>query len=54
MESFEIIRQAKKETDFKKEIKKLPYVFRDPVKFDKKADPKKFRFGSKIDMAQNE
>jgi site-specific DNA-methyltransferase (adenine-specific) len=51
--AFEIIRQAKKETDFKKEIKKLPYIFSDPVKFDKKADPKKFRFGSKIENVEH-
>lgn len=46
---FEIIIQKKKFVDFKKEINKLPYVFKDPVKFDKKIDPKKLRFGSKID-----
>jgi len=31
------------------EIKKLPYIFKDPHKFDKKIDPKKLLFGSKID-----
>lgn len=46
---FEIIVQKKKTIDFKKEISKLPYVFRDPVRFDKKVDPKKLKFGSKID-----
>ena len=30
------------------EIKKLPYVFKDPVKFDKKIDPRCLNFGSKI------
>ncbi len=30
-------------------IQELPYVFHDPVKFDKKVDPKKFNFGSRID-----
>jgi DNA modification methylase len=34
--------------DFKKEIKKLPYIFRDPVKFDKKIDPRTKSFGSRI------
>ena len=38
-----------KNTDFKQEISRLPYIFKDPVKFDKKIDPKKLRFGSKID-----
>lgn len=41
--------QEKKDIDFKKEINKLPYVFKDPVRFDKKIDPKKLKFGSKID-----
>lgn len=41
--------QKKESSDFKKKIEQLPYVFRDPVKFDKKVDPKKLRFGSKID-----
>lgn len=30
-------------------ISKLPYVFKDPHKLDKKIDPKKLQFGSKID-----
>ena len=36
-------------SNFDEEIKKLPYIFKDPVKFDKKIDPKLFNFGSKID-----
>jgi DNA modification methylase len=44
-----VVKQEKKSADFKKEISKLPYVFKDPVKFDKKIDPKKLKFGSKID-----
>lgn len=47
--TFEIIRQEEPTIDFKEEIKKLPYIFKDPIKFDKKIDPKKLRFGSKID-----
>jgi site-specific DNA-methyltransferase (adenine-specific) len=27
----------------------LPYIFHDPIKFDKKVDPRKLSFGSKID-----
>jgi len=34
--------------DFESEIKKLPYIFVDPHKLDKKIDPKKLQFGSKI------
>ncbi len=45
----EIKKQEKPKINFKDEIKKLPYVFKDPVKFDKKIDPKKLRFGSRID-----
>jgi len=47
--TFEIIKQDKPKIDFKEEIKKLPYIFKDPIKFDKKVDPRKLRFGSKID-----
>ena len=46
---FEIIFQKKKSINYKEEILKLPYIFRDPVRFDKKIDPKKLRFGSRID-----
>lgn len=45
----EVIRQKKVKIDFKEEIKKLPYIFKDPVRFDKRIDPRKLRFGSKID-----
>ena len=46
---FEIIKQDKHCIDFSEEIEKLPYIFKDPIKFDKKIDPKKLAFGSKID-----
>lgn len=36
------------EIDWKEEITKLPYIFKDPVKFDKKIDPRKLQFGSKV------
>ncbi|MDI7260283.1 MAG: DNA methyltransferase [Thermodesulfobacteriota bacterium] len=52
--TFEIIEQPELKIDFKSEIDKLPYIFRDPVKFDKKVDPKKFKFGSKIDGKERE
>jgi site-specific DNA-methyltransferase (adenine-specific) len=48
-DSFNLITQKKKKVDFKKEISKLPYIFKDPIKFDKKIDIKRLRFGSKID-----
>ena len=34
--------------DFKKDIELLPYRFIDPHKLDKKIDPRKRTFGSKI------
>jgi len=47
---YEFITQDKLNVDFKKEIKNLPYVFKDFHKFDKKTDPKKLQYGSKIDQ----
>jgi site-specific DNA-methyltransferase (adenine-specific) len=35
--------------DYQKEIDSLPYIFKDPIKLNKKIDPKKMQFGSKID-----
>lgn len=34
--------------DWQEEIRRLPYKFSDPIKFDKKIDPHKLKFGSKI------
>jgi len=45
---FEIIKQSKPHIDYKEITKKLPYIFKDPIKFDKKVDPRKLQFGSKI------
>ncbi|MBI4849637.1 MAG: thermonuclease family protein [Nitrospirae bacterium] len=50
----EVIIQQKKPVDFKKEILNLPYIFKDPVRFDKKVDPKKLKFGSKIDKGSSQ
>ncbi len=46
---YEFIEQKKINIDFKNEIDNLPYVFKDFHAFDKKIDPKKLQFGSKID-----
>ena len=43
-----IFMEGDKGGDYAEEIKKLPYIFKDPVKFDKKIDPRKMTFGSKI------
>lgn len=46
--TYEIITQEPL-NDIEKEIQYLPYIFKDPHKFDKKVDPKKLQFGSKLD-----
>ena len=50
----EVTNQGKLKINFKDEINKLPYIFKDPVKFDKKIDPKKLKFGSKIDSSDSQ
>ncbi len=47
---YEFAKQGKIDVDFDEEINKLPYVFKDFHAFDKKTDPTKLKFGSKIDM----
>ncbi len=44
-----IITNKNSHADFDKDIQKLPYVFKDAVNFDKKVNPKKLLFGSKVD-----
>ncbi len=46
---YSFIKQEDLKTGFKKEIEKLPYIFKDFHHLDKKKDPKKLQFGSKID-----
>lgn len=46
---YDFLKQEKIKINFEKAIKKLPYVFKDFQKLDKKVDPKKLAFGSKID-----
>jgi len=48
--NYVFIKQDKLNIDFKNEIKDLPYVFKDFHGFDKKTDPKKLQYGSKIDQ----
>jgi len=45
---FELRTQEKSDTDFKQVISRFPYVFTDPVQFDKRLDPRNLQFGSKI------
>lgn len=51
--TFEIIEQKEPKINFKEEMKKLPYIFKDPIRFDKKVDPKKLTFGSRIDNSHS-
>lgn len=44
-----LINQEKLDANFNDRISKLPYIFKDPIKLDKKVDPKKLQFGSRID-----
>ena len=49
MTEYEFIEQGNIDINFAEEIQKLPYIFKDFHAFDKKIDPKKLSFGSKID-----
>ncbi len=46
---YEVVKQRGHKSDFKAEISRLPYIFKDPVQVDKKVDPRKLGFGSKVD-----
>ena len=45
---FEIKKQKEIKDNYSTKISNLPYIFKDPIKFDKKIDPRKFNFGSRI------
>ncbi|PIP62928.1 DNA methylase N-4 [Candidatus Roizmanbacteria bacterium CG22_combo_CG10-13_8_21_14_all_35_9] len=45
---FEFIKQEKLKKSFEEEINNLKYIFRDHIKLNKKIDPRKLQFGSKI------
>ena len=45
---FEIIKQDRVDINYKEVVEQLPYIFKDPTVFDKKIDPRKLQFGSKI------
>lgn len=48
------LRQENIKTDYSSDIKMLPYIFKDFHYLDKKTDPKKLQFGSKIDKNAKE
>jgi len=52
--SFEIVKQEKPGKSFKEEIKSLPYIFKDPTRFDRRVDPRKLRFGSRVDNSHSQ
>ncbi len=39
--------------EIERRIKKSPYIFKDPIKFNKKVDPRKQQYGSKITLKDN-
>lgn len=49
-----IFRKSETKTGFNEEIKKLPYIFKDPHMLDKKTDSKEHQFGSGIDGKKKE
>ena len=49
-DNFSISRQRNTIKDFADHLVSLPYVFRDAIRFDKRNDPKKKTYGSKIDL----
>ena len=51
--SLDFISQNLEGVNFSEMVSKLPYIFKDPHKLDKKIDPKKLQFGSKIDSINN-
>lgn len=50
----EVTRQGALNVDVARELEKLPYVFMDPIRFDRKVDPKRLTFGSRIDHASDD
>jgi site-specific DNA-methyltransferase (adenine-specific) len=48
----EISEAVEPRVDLEREMGKLPYVFRDPVPFTRKVDPRDLRFGSRIDGSE--
>ncbi len=49
LDSIQIKKVKNSDQDFKNRIAALPYIFRDPVRIDKKVDPRQRNFGSRVD-----
>ena len=52
--SYDFVEQGPTNIDFSESVNNLPYIFKDPHSFNKKIDPKKIRFGSKVDNSSNQ
>jgi len=52
--TYEFMTQKATGNDFSTAIESLPYKFTDPHKLDKKIDPRKLKFGSKIEEGDND
>ena len=50
--TIEMVEAKRGEAQYQQLLSTLPYMFSDPVRFDKKVDVKKRRFGSKIDGSE--
>jgi site-specific DNA-methyltransferase (adenine-specific) len=51
---YKFVAQKKDSPSHHEKVKSLKYIFKDPHKLDKKIDPKKLQFGSKIDKNSSE
>lgn len=49
---FEFMTRKKKKISYATYIKKLPYLFKDPIKINKQVDPRKSGYGSKINKSK--
>jgi site-specific DNA-methyltransferase (adenine-specific) len=49
----DIVRQQKTATNLEERIRRLPYLFVDTHKLDKKVDPKQLQYGSRLDADSN-
>ena len=45
---FGFLVQGESEINLRQRVSQLPYIFRDPVQFDKKVDPRALQFGSRV------
>jgi site-specific DNA-methyltransferase (adenine-specific) len=52
--TYEFVNQKPSEDDLSKRIQSLPYRFCDPHNLDKKIDPRKLKFGSRIEEGDDE